>query len=297
VIESKQRRKRTLPSHTKSQAALGSDRQRDRIPLVATAFLLLAALLFRSCLWAQGGGIPAPSFSPDSIVSSANGSSDSLTPYGIASIYGSNLAFSTETVSLESVGHGLLPRTLAGVTILVGGVAASLLYVSPAQVNFLMPSLLPGATTVVLVRESNATQPSSINLLDAAPALFVIDAIPAAEHADGSLISTSSPAIPGEVLVVYCTGLGQTKPAQISGMIPTGAAPILLRGQLRVLLDGHAVPDANILYAGITPGFPGLYQINVRLPGDLTGSPALQIALENQVSQSSLQLPLAGGGP
>src|SRR5450755_3289060 len=64
----------------KSPAALGSDRQRDRIPLVATAFLLLAALLFRSCLWAQGGGIPAPSFSPDSIVSSANGSSDSLTP-------------------------------------------------------------------------------------------------------------------------------------------------------------------------------------------------------------------------
>jgi uncharacterized protein (TIGR03437 family) len=276
---------------------LGSDFRRDRILLVATALLLLAALLFRSCLWAQGSGIPAPSFSPDSVVSSGNGSSDSLTPYGIASIYGSNLAFSTEMVSLESVGHGLLPRTLAGVTIIVGGVSASLLYVSPGQVNFLMPNLLPGATTVVVVRDSSASPPSSINLLDAAPALFVIDAIPAAEHVDGSLVSTSSPANPGEVIVVFCTGLGQTKPAQINGMIPTVAASILLRSQLQVLLDGVAVPDANILYAGITPGFPGLYQINVRLPADLAGSPALQIALENQLSQSSAQLPLAGAGP
>ncbi len=265
---------------------------------MATAFLLLAALLFRSCLWAQGSGISAPSFSPDSIVSSGNGSSASLTPNGLASIYGSNLAFSTQAVSLSNVSQGALPTTLAGVRVVVGGIFAPLLYVSPTQVNFLMPAnLLPGSTTVTLVRDSAATPASAITLLDAAPALFVVNSLIAAEHTDGSLISTSAPANPGEVIVVYCTGLGRTNPRQIDGAVPVSAAPILLMGQLQVLLDGQAAPTQDILYAGITPGFPGLYQINVRLPADLSDSPLLQVTLENQVSQSSLQLPVASSGP
>jgi uncharacterized protein (TIGR03437 family) len=265
---------------------------------VATAFLLLAALLFRSCLSAQGNGIPAPSFSPDSIVSSGNGSSASLTPNGLASIYGSNLAFLTQTVSLDNVSQGALPTTLGGIRVVVGGVLAPLLYVSPMQVNFLMPAALqPGSTTISLVRGSTASAPSSITLLDAAPALFVVDdSVIAAEHTDGSLISTSAPASPGEVIVVYCTGLGRTNPRQVDGAVPASAAPILLVGQLQVLLDGTAAPAENILYAGITPGYPGLYQINLLLPADLADSPMLQVTLENQMSQSSLQLPVASGG-
>jgi uncharacterized protein (TIGR03437 family) len=265
---------------------------------VATAFLLLAALLFRSCLWAQGSGIAAPSFSPDSIVSSGNGSSASLTPNGLASIYGSNLAFLTQTVSLGNVSQGMLPTTLGGIRVEVGGVFAPLLYVSPTQVNFLMPAnLLPGSSTVTLVRGSTATQPSAIILLDAAPALFVVNSVIAAEHTDGSLVSTDAPANPGEVIVVYCTGLGRTNPRQVDGTVPVSAAPILLMGQLQVLLDGQAAPAEDILYAGITPGFPGLYQINVRLPADLADSPVLQVTLENQMSQSALQLPVATGSP
>jgi uncharacterized protein (TIGR03437 family) len=263
---------------------------------VATAFLLLAAFLFRSCLWAQGSGIPAPSFSPDSIVSSGNGSSASLTPNGLASIYGTNLAFLTQAVSLDNVSQGALPTTLGGVRVLAGGILASLLYVSPTQVNFLMPAnLQPGDTTISLIRGSTATPASSITLLDAAPALFVVNSVIAAEHADGSLISSDAPANAGEVIVVYCTGLGRTNPRQIDGAVPISAAPILLMGQLQVLLNGQAAPPEDVLYAGITPGYPGLYQINLRLPADLTDSPTLQVSLEDQLSQSSILLPLAGG--
>jgi uncharacterized protein (TIGR03437 family) len=265
---------------------------------VAASLLLLAALLFRPGLWAQGSGIPAPSFSSTSIVSSANGSPSSLTPNGLASIYGSNLAFRTQAISLDSVGAGTLPTTLGGVRVIVGGLFASLLYVSPTQINFLMPGiLLPGQTTISVVRESTFTPPAPVTLLNVAPAVFVVNSLIAAEHADGSVVTADSPAHPGEVIVVFCTGLGGTNPQQIDGLVPAAAAPILLMGQLQVLLDGQPAPPQNILYAGITPGFPGLYQINVQLPADLTGSPALQVQLDGQLSQDSLQLPLAPAGP
>lgn len=260
---------------------------------MATALLLLAALLLESVLPAQESGTTAPAFSPTSIVSSANGSPASLTPNGLATIYGSNLAFATQAVSLANVNQGALPTTLAGVHVIVGGLLAPLLYVSPGQVNFLMPAnLQAGQTTVTLVRDSAATPASPVTLLEVAPAVFVVNSLLAAEHADGSLITPDSPAQPGEVIVIFCTGLGRTNPRQVDGSVPLAAAPILLMEQLQVLLDGQAAPAANILYAGITPGYPGLYQINLRLPDGVSGSPALQVALENQVSQSSLALPV-----
>jgi uncharacterized protein (TIGR03437 family) len=262
---------------------------------VSAAFLLLAVFTFRSGLWAQGNGNP-PAFPPDSVVNSANGSPTSLTPNVLASLYGTNLASSTG--SAVDSGSGALPTLLAGVRVIVGGIFASLLYVSPTQVNFIMPaSLLPGQTNIVLVRDFIATPTAQITLLDAAPALFAADSRIAAQHADGSMISPDAPAHPGEVIVVYGTGLGRTDPTQIDGLLPSSAAPIALLNQLQVLLDGQPVPVENILYAGITPGFAGLYQIDLRLPSQIGATPELRIALGDQMSQGSLRLQVASGGP
>jgi uncharacterized protein (TIGR03437 family) len=262
---------------------------------VAAAFLLLAVFLFRSSLWAQANGNP-PAFPPDGIVNSANGSPTSLTPNVLASLYGSNLASSTG--SAVDSGSGALPTLLAGVRVIVGGIFATLLYVSPTQVNFIMPtSLLPGQTNIFLLRDFIVTSTAQITLLDAAPALFEVDTGIAAEHADGSLISADAPAHPGEVIVVFGTGLGRTDPTQIDGTIAQAAAPIVLLSQLQVLLDGQPIPAASILYAGITPGFSGLYQINLRLPVQIGATPELQIALGDQMSQGSLRLQVDTGGP
>ena len=261
---------------------------------MSAALLLLAVFLFRSGLWAQGNGNP-PTFPPDSVVNSANGSPASLTPNVLATLYGSNLAFSTE--SADS-GSQALPTLLAGVRVIVGGIFASLLYVSPTQVNFIVPaSLVPGQTGIYLHRDFLTTATVPITLLDAAPALFEDDSGIAAEHADGSLISADAPAHPGEVIVVYGTGLGRTDPTQIDGRLAQSAARIILIDQLRVLLDGQAVPAENILYAGITPGFAGLYQINLRLPDEVGAAPELRIALGDQMSQGALRLHVAPAGP
>ncbi len=240
----------------------------------------------------------APSFSSTSIVSSASGDPESLTPNGLATIYGTSLSYSTTAVSLEKLAVGSLPTTLGGVRVVVGGLFAGLLYVSPTQINFLMPTILrAGSTMVSVAREGAYSQQTPIQLLQVAPAVFEVNSMIAAEHADGSVVTPDAPAHPGEVVVVYCTGLGDTNPRQIDGAIPAQAARILLMNQLQILLDGQPVPPENILYAGITPGYPGLYQINVTLPADLAQSPELRVALQDQVSQSSLQLPLALPSP
>jgi uncharacterized protein (TIGR03437 family) len=258
---------------------------------VAAIYLLLAGLLFRSCLWAQDGKAPPPSFSPDSIVNSANGSSASLTPNVLATIYGTYLSDMIGKVSLGEVGSGQLPTDLAGVRITVAGVIASLLFVSPTQINFVIPAnLLPGTVEVSLERDAVAAPKVRINLLDAAPALFVKDnGSLAATHADGSLITADAPGQPGEWIVVYGTGLGRTVPRQTNGLIPRSVAPIALIDRLRVLLDGQALPLEGIYYAGITPGYPGLYQINLRLPETiLNPGPELRVAMDDQMSQSAL---------
>ena len=111
---------------------------------------------------------------------------------------------------------------------------------------------------------------------------------PTVTHADGTLVTADAPAKPGETVVIYAFGLGQTIPAVRSGDVSPTPAPILGSGQpnnpLRTLtLEFDFRPNAGpskpyILppplntpipvprFAGLTPGQVGLYQINVQLP-------------------------------
>lgn len=259
---------------------------------MTAARALLSGLISLSCLWAEDARQRAPSFSADSIVNSANNRADSLTPNTIATIYGSELAFSTRAVSAEDTRNGSLPSTLAGVRVLVGPLFASLIYVSPVQINFVVPcNLLPGQTSLRVHREGTLSAPATINLLETSPAVFLVDPVTiAATHVDGSLITPASPARAGEFVILYGTGFGPTNPQQIYERVPSSAASILRLSELRVFLDDSPLSSDRIAYAGITPGFPGLYQINLRLPDDLRKPPGLRIVLGDRTSQIALQL-------
>ena len=265
---------------------------------MSAALVLLAALLLRPCLWADDSKDQAPSFTSDSILNSANNSSASLAPNTLVSLYGKNLAFSTGQVSIEAVGAGTLPLQLAGVRVFVGGIGAPLLYVSPGQINLIIPpSLTAGPSNLIVERQGTSAQ-AQITLVEAAPALFLVEGKLAATHADGKLITSDLPARPGEIIVIYGTGLGRTNPRQLDGVIPRAAAPIVLMDRLRVLLDGQPLPPRNVEYAGITPGYPGLYQINLRLPDTISkNDPELQAVIDDRMSQSALPLQVAPGEP
>ncbi len=99
---------------------------------------------------------------------------------------------------------------------------------------------------------------------------------PVVTHADGSLVSSSSPAHPGETVVIYAHGFGRTQPAVPSGRAsPVPAATALAAGFQTVWLVGNGpmsigvgnLPPAGVpAFAGLTPGLVGLYQVNLTIP-------------------------------
>ena len=254
--------------------------------------LLLAALSFASTLSAD-----APIYSADSLVNSADNQSGWLAPNAIATFYGRNLAYGTKTLSSDDIRSGVLPTVLpnTGVRLLINGLPANPYYVSPVQINFLIPpNLLPGPSTVQLVIDGLAGPQISVQLGAAAPALFQLDQQNViATRADGSLITPAASAKPGDVVVLYATGLGQTVPPVGYGELPRSPAPLLALSDFHIQLDGNAVDPLAIAYAGIAPGFAGLYQINLSLPGSTGSNPEIRIGIADAISKSGLHIPVS----
>lgn len=239
----------------------------------------------------------APSFSDSSIVNAASNQAGPLSPNSIATIYGVGLAYGT--ASFKPPGTGpvtLLPTDLSnlGVIVTVGGVSAGLFYVSPKQINFLVPSVLLPGQAEVRVALDGIVGPTGIKvqIAAAAPAVFQLDAQTViATRQDGSLIRAGNSAKGGDVIILYATGLGDVVPPLSDRQIAAVARPIKQIGDLRVLIDGVALPADQIFYAGVTPGFAGLYQINLRLPDGTKPNAEIRVAIGNQTSPPSLTLP------
>jgi uncharacterized protein (TIGR03437 family) len=254
--------------------------------------LLLAALLFVSFLPAD-----APIYSADSLVNAADNQPGLLAPNTIATLYGKNLAYGTKTLTPDDIRGGVLPTVLpsTGVRVLVNGLPANPYYVSPTQINFLVPpNLLAGPSTVQLVIDGLAGPPISVPLGAADPALFQLDQQNiVATRADGSLITSATPANPGDLVVLYATGLGQTIPPVGYGELPSAAASLKMLSDFQVLLDGSPVDSSSIAYAGVAPGFAGLYQINLLLPGSTGSNPEIRIAIGDALAKAGLHIPVS----
>jgi uncharacterized protein (TIGR03437 family) len=259
----------------------------------ACRVISLAAIIAFVARADLSGSANRPSYSAASIVNAATQTATALAPNTIATIYGTNLAFQTYTVATADLNGGALPLTLQGVTVLVGGLSAPIFYLDPNQINFLIPyELAPGPTTISVARDGVHGPNVTVQLNNASPGFFEWNGnLAVAEHADGRVISPDSPAAPGEIVVLFAAGLGWTSPNTQTGIPATGAAQIVLRSALQVLLNGAALPPESILYAGLTPQCSGLYQINLKLPSTLPENPVIQIALAGAVSPDTVLLP------
>jgi len=263
----------------------------------ATVLLLLAAFVFGPGAWADtSSNSGEPFYSSASIVNAAANAAGPIAPNSIATIYGANLAYATVGVKQQDLQSGSLPYVLAntGVRVWVNNVAAGIYFVSPSQVNFLVPSALaPGPAQVVVTVNGRAGPAATITIAPAAPAFFQADAqTVVAAHADGSPVTHDSPGHPGEIIVLYATGLGQTAPPVVYCELATKATPILNQGGLQVTVAGAAVDPNTIYYAGLAPGFAGLYQINMQLPTSIGGDPEIRIGVGSQISPPSLIVPV-----
>jgi uncharacterized protein (TIGR03437 family) len=256
----------------------------------------LPAVLAASAALGAEGSRQAPTYSAASIVNAASNAVGELAPYTFATIYGVNLAYSTHAMSVEDVRGGKLPTELASVRVLIDAVPAILYYVSPGQINLLIPNMLRRPETELQVTlEGKAGPTVKIALLEAAPALFQWEGnTVVATHPDWTPITAATPARPGDWVILFGTGLGETVPETVWGQVPQMAAPLKRLSEFQVLLAGTAVEAGRIAYAGVAPGFAGLYQINLRLPESLGNDPEIRIALGNQISPAGLRLPVRG---
>jgi uncharacterized protein (TIGR03437 family) len=292
-----------VPHCPRRHSSPASGRRWQRGPREFHHGLLLIAFYLATCAAglaeAQTLTPNPPYFTAAGVVQAATQTAETLAPNTIATIYGSNLSWTTQGVTAADLNHGTLPTSLDGVSVYVQGILANLLYVSPGQINFLIPyEITLPSVEILVVRQgiggplgANGRPSVIIQLAATAPGFFEWNGdLAVAQHADGSLITPTSPANGGEVVVLYAAGLGRTIPDSASGVIPSMAAVAICASQLQILLNGVPVPAANIYYAGLTPGFAGLYQINVRLPDAVPPNPQIQIVTTQQVSPPGVLL-------
>lgn len=256
------------------------------------AAIVLAALVLAD----QSPTLDAPYYTAASIANSAASVAGLYAPNTFVTIYGTNLAFVTVAISADDIRGGMLPTSLigTGVTVLINNLGAAIYYVSPGQINVLIPANLgAGPATLQLEVDGLAGPAVAIMLGATAPAMFQIDAVTVlATHADYSLVTAAAPAQPGEEIVLYATGLGPTIPPAIPNQLPETAAPLAAGVNFLVMVNGSPVDPRDILYAGAAPGFAGLFQINLILPADTPANPEIQIGTSAQLSPPARFLPV-----
>jgi uncharacterized protein (TIGR03437 family) len=167
------------------------------------------------------------------------------------------------------------PASLGGVSVLLNQTALPLLYVSDTQVNFYVPQdAALGAAALTVITPSGAQTVTSVNLNLVQPGIFN----GAVLHAGTAVSAAATPVRTGDFVEIYCTGLGKT-----SG---TGGLPVT---ELTPTIFFGATP-VRAAFAGLAPGYIGLYQVNAQVPPGLTPGQVPLVISVNQAHSNEAQI-------
>jgi uncharacterized protein (TIGR03437 family) len=205
-----------------------------------------------------------------------------VSPGSLATVFGTGLS---TALGISGAQQTPLPTALANAQVKVNGAPAPLIAAANAngqeQINFQVPwETVPGQVQVSVQAAGVESPAVQVEIAPAAPGLFEIDAAggarrAAALRADYRPITAAAcdsgvcddAAHPGEVILLYATGLGAVENQPANGSPAPGSPLAKASAEITVTIGGM---NATVLYAGLAPDFVGLYQINVEVPRGLT---------------------------
>jgi uncharacterized protein (TIGR03437 family) len=195
------------------------------------------------------------------LVANAEGENPVIAPNTGVEVKGANLSKTGDARISQTSDFvkNQLPTVLDGVSVTLNGKSAYVYYISPAQVNILTPpDAMTGPAAVVVTNNGAASAPYMAQAQAISPSFFLFNGGPyvAATHTSGALLGSTSlypgsttPAKPGETVVLYANGFGPTSVPLVGGS----------ETQFR-----DALSAATVSFAGLVA--PGEFQFNVVVP-------------------------------
>lgn len=221
---------------------------------------------------AQSGTGPGPFIQPLGILNAASYVPPGfpVSPGSFVAIFGTNLA----PVAAQS---GIpFPKVLGETSLTVNNLPAPVYAVSPGQINAVVPYGVTGTTATFVVNlNGTASNAVTVPLAPTSPGVFSLSANglgdSATLHANFSVVNMANPAMPGEIVQVFLTGLGAVSPAVQDGTAAPSKTLAQVTAPVTVFVGGLQV--TNVQFAGLSPGLASLYQLNIQIPANIGPGP------------------------
>jgi uncharacterized protein (TIGR03437 family) len=226
--------------------------------------------------------------SPPGVISaSAFGGASTIAPGTWIEIYGDNLSTATRAWAASDFTGSTAPTSLSGVTVSIGGVPAFVSYISPGQVNALVPAgVAAGPAQVIVSSGSQSTAPFTVTVNTVQPSLLVLPLFSQNSRYLGAVLPDfetyllppwypnvpTALAQPGDTIVLFGMGLGPVSPNVLIGQIASQVSQLVTPPTVFFNAFSTTTP-ATVTYAGLVAGTVGLYQINVVVPAIALPSP------------------------
>jgi uncharacterized protein (TIGR03437 family) len=298
------------PANIPVTAAAGSTLQ--GVITIAAPGVLTTPITVTVSLFISAAATPTPV----TIANSATGAlGNGIAPGELITIYGLNLgpANPAAGTSFTPTAQNTASSTLAGVQVTFGGVAGTPTYVSPTQINVVVPWEIAGRTTASIVVIVNNVPSAAFqeNVVSVAPGIYTLSATGVGQGAvlnqnysfngpaSGVVLASgtipTTPAAAGSVIAVFGTGGGLTSPQGVTGTItPTNQLYPLVNwtpgsSVVTATIGGKA---ATVEFVGAAPDeITGVLQINLLVPTGLTpGNQALVVTIDNVQSQTNVTI-------
>lgn len=220
---------------------------------------------FTAVLCLACGSAFLPAQVPVTVVSGASFQQNfPVAPGSYAQVWGDFRGFPTANADLARLP---LPRALEGVEVLVEGTAAPLYAVTPQVVAFLIPqNAQPGRRQIQVRRGGQIVGQGTFHVIGEAPGIFFSPIggihVGGVRNHRNQYATAESPAERGQVITIALTGAGTALTRPIAdGQAPDGLISTTEAPEVYVSVD-----RAEVLFSGLMPLYPGLWQINARVP-------------------------------